>query len=90
MAASNHKVAVEREVCGLTTLLPVCLPACLPTYSVFNRSTVEVREKHESVSHHIYFSDPKFMYDLPSRDPKIRILSHRRTAHIIDLNRKLT
>lgn len=88
MAAPNHKVTVEREVCGLTIL-----PACLPTYVQYFQSIdrrCEVREKHGSVSHHIYFSDTKFMYDLPSRDRKIRILSHRRAAHIIDLNCKLT
>lgn len=37
-----------------------------------------------SVSHHIYFSDPKFMYDLPSRDPKIEsfLIVERRTLSI--------
>lgn len=71
MAAPNHKVAVEREVCGLTTL-PVCLLAYVQCFQSIARRC-EVREKHGSVSHHIYFSDPKFMYDLPSRDPKIEL-----------------
>jgi len=40
--------------------------AYLSIYNVFDRSTSKERE-----AYHIYFSDPKFMYDLLSRDPKI-------------------
>jgi len=64
MAAPNHKVSAKREV----AVWLLCLSTCL--YTIFSIDLL-CKWRARSVSHHIYFSDPKFMYDLPSRDPKI-------------------
>lgn len=49
MAAPNHKVAVDREV---AVLLPYL--TCLPMYSVFDRSSVEVKREKSAESRIIY------------------------------------
>jgi len=79
MAAPNHKVAAEREVAVLLRR-----PVCLLAYVQCFRSIDDGSEKREGVPRRIYFSDPKFMYDLPTGDPKIEsfLIVERRALSI--------
>lgn len=58
--------------------------ACLPVYIQCFSIDRPCKWRARSVSHYIYFSDPKFMYDLPSRDPKIEsfLIVEQRTLSI--------